>query len=436
MMRPTMASTYPHGYIYDLFVSYSTRDLSWVRAFHNDLVADINRFADQDVFPFLDTARLQPGYIWDEQLLAAASDSAIIVPVLSPRFFQSDYCQKELRAFIEANGLVFGLTHRTRILPVKLLCSAPSDHLLAQIQAASFCKEGDDGIPFEHAPGTIEYGEALRKLAYAIAQVLKTVPPKGQRRAAVYLAPDFKPDSEKLRASLEHNFDVLPENPPKLMGLSPEDFQQSLERDFTRCFVSVHPLSDTPFANSLIKAHLDFARRQAKPRLVWTSERPDDLTNAGFEWFTSRAEIEDRIRRLYEKPSESKSSSADRLIYFLCPDRVNKTLAEPLLEALELRGIRVYPSPLDGSADQALQTHVRALDELDGCLIYYGDIDRGWFDAVFLRVQKKIRQRALLSAIFVAPPPTPHKSDDLRNIGVPLVTGVEATVSFFRGATP
>ncbi len=83
-----MTSQYPHGHTYDLFVSYSTRDLTWVRAFYDDLVADVNRFADLDIFPFLDKARLQPGYVWDEQLLAAAGDSAILVPVLSPRFFR------------------------------------------------------------------------------------------------------------------------------------------------------------------------------------------------------------------------------------------------------------------------------------------------------------------------------------------------------------
>ena len=346
-----MASSYPHGHAYDLFVTYSTRDLGWVRVFHDDLIADINRFSDLDIFPFLDKARLQPGYIWNEQLLAAAGDSAILVPVLSPRFFQSDYCQKELKAFIEANGLASGFAHRSRILPVKLLCSAPRDHPLAQLQAASFCTERDDDIPFEHQPGTAEYREALRKLSYAIAQVLKTVPSKSQRRGVVYLAPDFKPSSDKLRASLEHHFDVLPENPTGLLGMSPQEFQQSLERDFARCFVSVHPLADTPFAGSLIAAQIDFAKKQTKPRLVWTPDRPDDLTNAGFEWFTSQAEIEDRVRRLYERPPETKSSDAEHLVYFLCPDRANKMRAQPLIEALEQRGVHVYPSPLDGPAD-------------------------------------------------------------------------------------
>ena len=312
-----MTSQYPHGHAYDLFVSYSTRDLEWVQLFHDDLVADINRFADLDVLCFFDKDRIQPGFVWNDQLGAAAGDSAIFVPVLSPRFFQSDYCQKELITFIEANGLAADAAHRSRILPVKLLSSAPTDHVLAQVQAASFYSEGSDGIPLEHARGTPEYKEALRKLAYAIAQTLKTVPPKQQKRAAVYLAPDFKPSSAKLRASLEHHFDVLPANPDALLGLSPEEFQQSLERDFGRCFVSVHPLSDAAFAKPLVDAHLEFARKQTKPRLVWMPDRPDDLTNAGFEWFTSQAEIEDRIKRLYEKPAETKSANAERLIYFL-----------------------------------------------------------------------------------------------------------------------
>jgi hypothetical protein len=429
-----MGSQYPHGYEHDLFVSYSSRDVDWVQPFHDDLVADINRFSDQDVFPFLDKERLQPGYVWNDKLLAAASDSAILVPVLSPRFFQSDYCQKEVRAFVAARGLTSGLSHRSGITPVKLRCAAPTDHLLAQVQAATFCAEGDDGIPFEYAPGTPEYRENLRKLAYAIAQLLKTLPSKQRARSIVYLAPDFRPASEKLRASLQHHFEVLPETPMALPGLSPEELQQLLERDFARCFVSVHPLSDAPFAKQLIDVQLEYARTQNKPRLVWTPERPDHLTTAGFEWFTSQAEIEDRIRRLHEKPAETKRSG-ERLIYFLCPDRANKNGAEPLLDTLEQSGLRIYPSPLDGPADEALQTHVRALDELDGCLIYYGDVDRAWFDAVFLRVRKKIRQRQLPSAVFLAPPPTEHKTQDLRHIGVPVVDQAEAAAKAFLGAT-
>ena len=428
-----MASQYPHGHTYDLFVSYSSTNLDWVRAFHDDLINDVNQFADFNIYPFLDKDRLQPGYVWNEELLATARDSALFVPILSPRFFLSEYCQKEVNTFIEANKLSSGLANRSRILPVKMLSSAPTDHVLAQLQATSFCSEGSDGIPREFRPNTQEYTDALRKLSYAIAQLLKAVPPKGQQRAAVYLAPDFNPASDKLRASLQHHFDVLPDDPQELLRLSQEEFQQSLERDFARCFVSVHPLSDAFLVKSLVEAHLEFASRQDKPRLVWTPNRRDDLTNAGFEWFTSQAEIEGRIRRLYEKPPETRSRGAGQLIYFLCPDRANKTKAEPLLDVLKQRGLYCYPSPLDGPAGQALQTHVDRLDDADGCIIYYGDVGREWFDAVILRVQKKIRQNHLRSAIFIAPPPTEHKTHDLQHLGVPLVQEAEAAVRAFLG---
>lgn len=429
-----MASLYPHGYEYDLFLSYSSRDAAWVHQFQDDLITDVNRFANHDIFPFLDQTRLQPGFVWNEKLIAAASNSAILVPVLSPRFLSSDYCQKEVNSFISTHGLASGSPHRSRILPVQLLCAAPAGHDLARFQAARFCTEGPDNIPFEHAAGSPAYRESLRKLAVAIAQVLASLPPKQQLREAVYLAPDFQEPSKKLRASLGHHYDVLPFDPGDLLGLSPDELHQSLTTNFARCFVSVHPLSNAPFAESLIKAHLDFARTQQKPRLIWSAERPDDLTNAGFEWFTSQAELEDRIRRLHQKPPEAKSTRTDRLIYFLCPDRANKTRAESLLDHLEHRGVHLYPSPLEGPADQAVQTHISALDDLDGCLIYYGDVGRSWFDAVFLRVQKKIRQRGLPSAIYLAPPSTPHKRQDLKYLGVPVIENPDAAVQAFLGA--
>lgn len=381
--------------------------------FQDDLIAEVNRFAAADIHTFFDKTRLQPGYVWDEKLMASVADSAVLVPVLSPRFFESDYCQREVKAFVDVHGLGSASAHRSRIMPVQLLSTAPADHVLAKVQATIFSRKGDDGVPFEFRPGTPEYGDALRKLAYAIAQVLIALPPQRQGRAAVYLATDFKPAFDKLRASLLHHFDVLPADPMSLLGFADDELQQSLEHDFARCFASIHPLGNAPMAKPLIDAQIAFAKRANKPRLVWTPDRPDHLTNDGFEWFTNAAEIEDRIRRLHEKPpaAAKPSTSEGRLIYFLCPDRNNRLHAEPLLGQLKERGVHTYLSPLDGPADQVMQEHVNLLDELDGCLIYYGDVDRSWFDGIFPRLRKKIRQRGLRTVIYSAPPPNDHKLD-------------------------
>src|SRR3954469_10220321 len=123
-----MVSQYQHGYAYDLFISYSSRDGRWVRQFADDLVADVNRFADYDIAAFLDEPRLRPGYLWDEALLSAVGDSALLLPILSPRFFRSEYCQKEINTFREASAVDLASPQRSRVLPVKLLISAPKDH--------------------------------------------------------------------------------------------------------------------------------------------------------------------------------------------------------------------------------------------------------------------------------------------------------------------
>lgn len=433
-----MGSQYNHGHEFDLFFSYSTRDVSWVRQFFDDLLADINRLASADICPFLDRARLQPGHIWNEQILASVADSAILVPIFSPRFFESDYCQKEVNEFLVAhklnlNAFASGMAFRGQIVPIKLLCAASSDHVLARVQAQAFYAERD-GVPYEYPASSQEYRDALRRAAYAIAQTLEALPPK-LLRPAVYLASDFKPHSDKLRASLAHCFDVLPVNPAELLGLSREDLEATLKRDFDRCFASVHVVTDAPVVKALMDLQLEVGKQSSKPHLLWTpgTEPPKELANAGFECnFSSQAEVEDRIRRIYEKPVQSKPGD-ERLVYFICPDRENKTRAESLISALEHAGVGTFPSPVDGPADEAMQAHVKALDELDGCLIYYGAVGRDWFDATFLRLRKTIRKRNLPSAIYPAPPPTEHKMQDLRHCGVPLLdqsTEEEAAQAF------
>jgi hypothetical protein len=435
-----MPCGHQHGYRYDFFVSYSSRDAAWVNTFLSDLVADTNRFAATDVFLFFDKLRLQPGFMWNETLLESAKDSALFLPILSPRFFQSDYCQKETNAFLAANNpSSITAPHRSRVLPVKLFCTAPTDHALAAFQATNFCSVDADNIPIEFATTSPQYHEAVRKLAVSIATLLQNIPPKAQRRPAVYLS---VPQHQKIRDSLAHTFEVLPHDPQLLLALQQTELEQAFAADLTRASVSVHTLPDAPMAKPLIQAQLAAAAAHAKPRLIFSAEAPlPDLLNKGFEWLRSQTDLEDRIRRLVENPPERerKASSHEPLIYFLCSDRSNKTSAEPLLANLEAKGIRVYPSPLDGPADQAFQTHVQALDELDGCLIYYGNVSREWFDSVFLRIAKKIRQRGLPSAIFLAPPPTDHKTSDLGRLGVPLVSDADSTARAFllaQGAGP
>lgn len=432
-----MQSGFHHGYQYDLFISYSTRDVEWVQPFYDALRKDLNRWTQHDVFTFWDKEGLKPGDTWDEKLLDVSANSAVVVPILTPRFFASDYCEKELESFLGGSGISTNAAHRSRIFPVELLCPAPEGHWLRECQAKRFCGQSRTGNPIEFTPGSAEFNEALRDLAVAIAETLPHVPPRSSGRASVYLADNFLDQSRVLRKSLSHKYEVLPASPEKLMEMDAAPLRQHIQDCLARCFASVHPLDRRPAADYLVKTQLELARGGEKPRLVWSAAQSDELTeltNAGFEWFDSQAGIEERIRVLSEQPCKFRNPGKSPLIYFLCPDRANRDEAEPLLEVLQQQGVCIYPSPVSGPADEAMTRHMKALEELDGCLIYYGNADQNWFDTVFLRLRRHIRERRLRSAIYVGPPPSEFKEHDLKYLGVPLFNQPRAAAEYFAGA--
>jgi hypothetical protein len=432
-----MQSGFLHGYQYDLFISYSTLDVDWVQPFYEALRKDLNRWTKHNVFTFWDKEGLRPGDTWDKKLLHASANSAVLVPILTPRFFTSDYCEKELKSFMGGSAVSGDGAHRSRIFPVELLCPAPQGHWLTACQAKQFCRKNLNGNPIEFTPGSAEFNDALRDLAVAISEVLDNDPAKASGRPAVYLADNFLEPSKVLRKSLNHKYEVLPAVPAELMEMGPDMLQQHIKESLARSFVSVHPLDRTRAADYLVTTQLELARSSDKPRLVWTEAQSDELTeltNAGFEWIPSQAGIEERIRVLNAQPLKFKNPGLNPLIYFLCPDRANRDQAEPLLDVLQQQGVCIYPSPVSGPADEAMTRHVKALEEFDGCLIYYGNTEQDWFDTVFLRLRRHIQERHLRSAIYVAPPPNDFKEHDLKRLGVKLLDQPQAAAAYFAEA--
>ena len=167
-----MQSGFLHGYQYDLFISYSTLDVDWVQPFYEALRKDLNRWTKHNVFTFWDKEGLRPGDTWDKKLLHASANSAVLVPILTPRFFTSDYCEKELKSFMGGSAVSGDGAHRSRIFPVELLCPAPQGHWLTACQAKQFCRKNLNGNPIEFTPGSAEFKDALRDLAVAISEVL------------------------------------------------------------------------------------------------------------------------------------------------------------------------------------------------------------------------------------------------------------------------
>jgi len=432
----TMQSSFPHGYEYDLFISYSSADVKWVLPFYDALKEDLHKVSGKEVTTFFDKEGLRSGDTWDEKLQHASANSATLVPILTPSFFASEWCEKELETFLGGSGISGDAAHRSGIFPVELLCPAPEGHRLRACQAKRFCGKTPIGNPIEFAPGSADFTGALRDLTFAIAAVLQNPRPRTSGRDAVYLADNFLEQSKVLRKSLNHKYDVLPAEPEKLMDMEEAELQQHIQESMSKCFVSVHLLDRKPQRDYLVKTQLDLARAIEKPHLAWTTTQSDELTeltNAGFESFDSQNEIEERIRVLNAQPPKFKNPNpvSNPTIYFLCQDRANREEAEPLLEMLQQQGIYTSISPMDGSADGAMTKQVKALENLDGCLIYYGHTERDWFDTVFLRLRRHIQERGLRSAVYVGPPPDDFKEHDLKYLGVQLLKQPQDAAKFF-----
>jgi hypothetical protein len=97
------------GFEYDIFLSYASgdNDQGAVEEFVGTLgkhISDnlVNYFSPQEkIRIYFDRERLakQTAVNWEENLKAAASSSALLVPLLSPNYLDSPYCSKELNWF-------------------------------------------------------------------------------------------------------------------------------------------------------------------------------------------------------------------------------------------------------------------------------------------------------------------------------------------------
>src|SRR5207253_9286849 len=93
----------------DLFVSYGHLDNSnasadeqrWIDRFHKDLELRVAQYLGAPVTVWRDNY-LGGNTDFPEEIAQKLQSTAALVPVLSPRYLHSDWCQRELQAFLRA----------------------------------------------------------------------------------------------------------------------------------------------------------------------------------------------------------------------------------------------------------------------------------------------------------------------------------------------
>src|SRR5688500_178675 len=180
----------PHKY--DIFISYGHLD-------DDDPGGDVKGWVDLLVerLPRLISNNL--GYlpaIWRDErslrgndlLTAAISEgvttSLLLIPIVSPRYVQSDWCRRELEAFYQSEAPAGAPAFRSRIFkviktPLLFHLAKKEPEPLRELIGYSFY-EMDGDMPVEFGPAVTptkhpRYWTALRRLAWDISNMLVTL---------------------------------------------------------------------------------------------------------------------------------------------------------------------------------------------------------------------------------------------------------------------
>jgi hypothetical protein len=156
--------------------------------------------------------------------------------------------------------------------------------------------------------------------------------------------------------------------------------------------------------------------------------RGTDLLNGKIEEL--KTVIHDRlagIRKAQDSPRPQAASPAytgaeprrvagePPLVYIMCDaaDRKSPALAN-LRKYLLSEGCEPVLSSQSDSESESLQIHAENLGLCDACLIFYGQAPVAWFEAKLRDLRKHLRGRrppVAAKAIYIAEPPTEHKTD-------------------------
>jgi TIR domain len=167
---------YVPGCRYDLFISYAVsnnRD-GWIDQFEKALGDEMADLLGRQFNPkesiFFDKQELQIGHSFPDQLAAAARQSAILIPVLSPGYLTSLWCNNERTAFF--SSLPDGANPESCLAPILLrpIDERDLDALYRHAQRVSFLSP-DGQTPF--APGSPEWVAQVRKFAGQLKNVLQ-----------------------------------------------------------------------------------------------------------------------------------------------------------------------------------------------------------------------------------------------------------------------
>ncbi|MFN7926483.1 MAG: TIR domain-containing protein [Blastocatellia bacterium] len=221
------------GYKNDVFISFTHDDnrpplpgvKGWIDSLHEALGNRFKEFYAKDLKIWRDLS-LKGGDLLEPALAEQVHNSALLVSVLSPNYFNSEWCKKERIAFTlsakRKGGLMIGTSLRSlNVVKTKLL---PGQHLQELQESLIFPfyrinQLNDTTIDFRPETNQREFIETVERLVHAIGDLLARFAASQphaapQREKTIYLADtayDLDEERARVKSELEqHGYSILP----------------------------------------------------------------------------------------------------------------------------------------------------------------------------------------------------------------------------------
>jgi hypothetical protein len=457
---------------HDFFISYAHLDdealiageQGWISELHRLLEIRVGQMRGEKPKIWRDL-KLQGNDIFADTIIERLPRIAALVSVLSPRYVQSEWCNRELKEFCRAAERSGGVRIGDKARIFKVVKTPVSrERFPEEVQPMlgyEFFVYDESGRPRELSQ---EYGgkerafmTRLDDLAYDIAQLLdlmsngKAIEAGAAPKGTVFLAEtsyELREQREEIKRDLIRNgYEVLPD---RALPLVAPELEALVREQLGRSQVSIHLIGRNygivpdGAAQSIVERQQSLASEiaagSALSSIIWLPHglEIEDERQRSFVRHLQTSPAVHAAAELLEVPIEDLKSIIYRKlappapaplkaglkaaaapaeeehprVYILC-DQEDSEAMRPLEDYLFGAGFEVILPFFDEDEAQARLEHEENLRSSDVVLLYYGKGDELWLRRKLREVQKSAalgREKPWLGrGIYVGAPATPQK---------------------------
>jgi len=477
---------------HDVFISYAHIDnqaliegeKGWVDQFHYALEVRLKQLLSKQARIWRDP-EIEGNRIFDEALTNRIRETPILLSIFSPNYFDSDWCQRELKQFLDVapldgSGRIGELAWVFKVIktPVPRTTHHESLQKLLGYEFhgvdSSTNREREFSRDIREA-SSLKYWNKLEDLAQDICKVLKMMKEGGKddkpshseqdTRKVVFLAEttvDRRDDRDNVQRELEgQGYTVLPKQPLPTEG---QRLRAEVEGILAQACLSVH-LIGARFgmvpegeSKSVIQIQHELALEGSQhdhPCLIWLppklqtkEERQAEFVQTVRQAGTVRMNMElleapleefkthllDRLKQQQAKQetptqlhkTDTSGDPGNLTIYLVCDPR-DREAVEPVKNHLFDQGFEVNLSTEVDGGDNLREWNKDNLCWCDASLIFYGLTTFGWLKSQLMEWKKSPgygrAKPYIAKAIYVSSPITPEKQRFRTNDALVLRNG-------------